>query len=370
MKTSRQFLAGLMLLLTFSLQSSALVHAATTIDALNRYAYGANLGWMDWYADGADGVVIGEYVCSGYIYSANVGWINLGSGSPANRIQYQNNSATDFGVNQDGLGNLRGYAYGANIGWINFENNGAPKINMITGKMSGYAWSANCGWISLSNAVAYVQTDTISPGALAPNGLPIAWLLTYFGTTNVNPNADPTGKGMTIAQDYVAGTDPNNINSVFRITAESFSSGGTSATLTWNSVPTRYYYILKTPSLGSPVWVDSGLGLVSPSAGSSTTAGFTDTTTPTRFYRVEAVRPLISVVQTPGLPNLTITFVGPNSVVVSWPNTGSYTLQQNNNLAASAGWATSGYSITTANGTNRITITPPTGNLFFRLANP
>ena len=62
---------------------------------------------------------------------------------------------------------------------------------MITGQMSGYVWSANCGWISLSNAVAYVQTDTIQPGALAPDGLPIAWLLTYFGTTNVNANADP-----------------------------------------------------------------------------------------------------------------------------------------------------------------------------------
>jgi hypothetical protein len=141
------------------------------------------------------------------------------------------------------------YAYGANIGWINFDEHRRTKINMITGQMSGYVWSANCGWISLSNAVAYVQTDTISPGALAPDGLPIAWLLTYFGTTNVNANADPTGKGMTIAQDYLAGTDPNNVNSILRITAGSFSSGGTSAALTWNSVPTRYYYILKTPSL-------------------------------------------------------------------------------------------------------------------------
>ena len=69
--------------------------------------------------DTNNGAVIGEYVCSGYIYSANVGWINLGSGSPANGIRYQNNSAADFGVNQDGLGNLSGYAYGANIGWIN-----------------------------------------------------------------------------------------------------------------------------------------------------------------------------------------------------------------------------------------------------------
>ncbi len=273
-----------------------MVHASTTIDPFNKYAYGANIGWMDWSGgsgDTANGAVIGAYVCSGYIYSANVGWINLGNGSPANGIQYQNNSATDFGVNQDGLGNLSGYAWGANIGWITFEQTyGEPTINMITGQMSGYVWSANCGWISLSNAVAYVQTDAISPGALDSNGLPIAWELTYFGTTGVNPNADPTGKGVSIGQDYLAGTNPTNAESILRITDGSFTSGGTSATLTWDSVPTRYYYILKTPSLGSPVWVDSGLGLISPSAGSSTTAGFSYTIAPTRFYRVEAVRPL------------------------------------------------------------------------------
>ncbi len=80
---------------------------------------------------------------------------------------------------------------------------------------------------------------------------------------------------------------------------------------------------------------------------------------------------LISVVQTPGLPLLTIT-LNPqlSTVTVSWPNTGSCTLQQNNNLTVSAGWTTSGYTITTSNGTNSITITPPTGNLFFRLSNP
>jgi hypothetical protein len=79
---------------------------------------------------------------------------------------------------------------------------------------------------------------------------------------------------------------------------------------------------------------------------------------------------LISVVQTPGTPNLTITQSG-NSVTVSWPNTGTYTLQQNNNLALTAGWSATGYTISTnGDGTNSITITPPTGNLFFRLANP
>lgn len=54
------------------------------------------------------------------------------------------------------------------------------------------------------------------------------------------------------------------------------------------------------------------------------------------------------------------------SLVVSWPDTGNYNLQQNSNLATGS-WAASGYTVTTANGTNSVTITSPTGNLFFRL---
>jgi hypothetical protein len=285
-------LALLALISAFSLLPLPSLHATTTIDPVNRDAYGANIGWINAYADGANGAVIGDYYCMGYLYAANVGWINLGSGSPANGIQYQNNSASDFGVNQDGLGNLRGYAWGANIGWINFENTGAPKVDLATGNLSGYVWSANCGWISLSNAFAHVQTDLLWPGPLAPNGLPVPWLLSYFGTTNVNPNADPTGKGMTIGQDYVAGTDPNNVNSVLRITAASFAPGGTNVSLTWDSVPTRLYYIGKNADLGATNWLDSGLGLIAPSGGTSTTDDFTDTSAPNRFYRVQAVLPL------------------------------------------------------------------------------
>ncbi|HTY88398.1 MAG TPA: hypothetical protein VMB80_13095 [Candidatus Acidoferrum sp.] len=78
---------------------------------------------------------------------------------------------------------------------------------------------------------------------------------------------------------------------------------------------------------------------------------------------------LLAVVQTPGTPNLTIKFVAPASAVVSWPNTGSYTLQTNGNLGTSS-WIGYGGTVTTVNGTNNVTITPPTGSLFFRLSKP
>jgi hypothetical protein len=266
--------------------------SATTIHASNRFAYGGNLGWLDWRGDTNNGAVLGDYVCKGYIYAANAGWINLGSGVPANGIQYQNVDANDFGVNHDGLGNLRGCAWGANIGWLTFETNGAPAVNLQTGQLSGSVWSANCGWISLSNAVAGVQTESLWPGQLDANGLPLAWELLYFGTTGVDPNADPDHDGMSNSQEYLAGTDPNDVNSVLRVAAASFSPDGVSASLTWASVPTRLYYIQKTAGLGSAAWSDSGLGLISPSGALWTSASFTDTNAPMRLYRIKAALPL------------------------------------------------------------------------------
>jgi hypothetical protein len=79
---------------------------------------------------------------------------------------------------------------------------------------------------------------------------------------------------------------------------------------------------------------------------------------------------LLAVVQTPGAPLLTIIHSG-NSVIVSWPvSPGGFSLQQNGNVANAAGWSTYGGTVSTNNGLNSITVTPPVGNLFFRLSNP
>jgi hypothetical protein len=77
---------------------------------------------------------------------------------------------------------------------------------------------------------------------------------------------------------------------------------------------------------------------------------------------------LISVVQMSGVPRLLIVPNGVDSVQILWadPATNSDALQQNSNLAAT-NWMTSGYAIVSSNGTNSLTLTPPVGNLFFRL---
>jgi hypothetical protein len=51
---------------------------------------------------------------------------------------------------------------------------------------------------------------------------------------------------------------------------------------------------------------------------------------------------------------------------ILWPNSGSYTLQQNTNLA-STNWVASNYVITNNVVTNFCTVAPVPGNSFFRL---
>ena len=74
---------------------------------------------------------------------------------------------------------------------------------------------------------------------------------------------------------------------------------------------------------------------------------------------------LISIAQTPGAPTLYISQSG-GTVTVYWQNVGSWTLQQNGNLAAPANWSASG-GVTTSNGTNYLNVINPSGSLFFRL---
>jgi hypothetical protein len=277
------------------------LQAASTISDVNRFAYGANIGWMDWRADGG-GAGVGEFVCFGRGYAANTGWIDLGNGAPANGIRYRNDSAVDFGVNHDGIGGLTGLAWGANIGWLVFTNRDAagsafegPRVDLRTGKFSGWVWSANCGWISLSNALAFVQTDSIAAGADTDgDGIPDGWELSFTGNlTTMNGSTDLDADGSADLQEYLADTNPLLATDSLRITGFSFAPNGTNALVTWTSRPTRDYFIQKRAGLEtSNVWNDAGPARVVPDPGATTSRPVSDSPSPQRFLRIEAVRPL------------------------------------------------------------------------------
>jgi len=78
---------------------------------------------------------------------------------------------------------------------------------------------------------------------------------------------------------------------------------------------------------------------------------------------------LIQVMQTPDAPALFLSHSG-NVVTIYWQSVTGWNLHQSGNLATPlANWTPSPQP-TLLNGTNYVSFTNPTGNLFFRLNNP
>jgi hypothetical protein len=67
------------------------------------------------------------------------------------------------------------------------------------------------------------------------------------------------------------------------------------------------------------------------------------------------------------LPTLRISATSMNGVILSWPNRGSFVLQQNADLAT-ANWALNTNAVSVVNSTNQVVIAAATHSLFFRLA--
>lgn len=302
--TRLAILVGLSLLACFTPG----LRADTTIGT-DKFAYSANLGWIDARGNVTQGAVVGEFICSGFIYSANVGWISLGSGIPANGIRYLNNSASDHGVNtqdysSDGAtwqARLRGFAYSANVGWIHFESVGNPRLDLVSGRLLGHAYSANCGWISLSGTGVTLATTTLRPGTdLDSDSLPDAWERLHAGPlATLNAAAAPDGDGQTAIDEYTADTDPLDPLDRFAIThlvpARPLVPGGTFFTdLAFTSKPTRRYTIQVNPDLLGP-WITTVADLL-PDADPSTALDFPEPSLASpparRFYRVLARLPL------------------------------------------------------------------------------
>ncbi len=135
----------------------------------SQYAYGENVGWMNAEpnGDGGDGVQVSDYALTGWMWGENTGWISLS-------CQNTTSCATvDYGVSNDGCGNLAGYAWAENLGWINFSpSTSGVVIDPQTGDFSGRAWGENVGWVSFASAVSLLYRMQTGWRRLAPTGVP------------------------------------------------------------------------------------------------------------------------------------------------------------------------------------------------------
>jgi hypothetical protein len=277
----------------FAFQGLA-ISIESSISALNPYAYASNAGWINFRPTSEHGTQIRENFLSGYAYSGNFGWINLGNGTPENGYSYSNNSPSDFGVNLADDGSLSGYAYAPNVGWITFEaHRGQPRLNFSTGKLSGYAYSGNLGWISLDTEFSdLVASYIVQPADSDEDGIPDPWEMQKFGNlTTADALTDSDLDGVGDLNEYIAGTNPMDSNSLFRIVSHSYDAYNSTATITFTSVPNRLYLIERDDDLlGS--WSDSGHGLVSNDSGSFITKTFIYPNSNKQFFRVNAKKPL------------------------------------------------------------------------------
>jgi hypothetical protein len=92
---------------------------------------------------------------------------------------------------------------------------------------------------------------------------------------------DADGDGASNLQEYLAGTDPTNPNSVFRLSAA--VTANSTVTLTWPAVSGKSYQIQYKTNLNDPVWLTApGNVSVTGSQGSY----LAPAAPPSSFYRV------------------------------------------------------------------------------------
>jgi hypothetical protein len=162
--------------------------AGSGFTANHKWAISENAGWLN-ASTTAEKLVVSKDGVTGYLWGENIGWIKFDYDGMAGAA---NTSATDWGVVNDGCGNLSGYAWGENIGWVNFDPaHSQVVVDHETGSFSGYAWAENIGWIQFGHpATDYTMDHGFTPGGSEP-GMLVEGALQLEGTVIIE--SQPAG---------------------------------------------------------------------------------------------------------------------------------------------------------------------------------
>src|SRR3989338_2127037 len=159
-----------------------------TIDSTYKYAWGENIGWVNFGTSNGN-VHVTDSGLSGYALSENIGWIYLG----------------DI-TNNNGVGTLSGYAWSGNTGWIKFNSNNGGVIINSSEEFTGSALGENIGWIIFGGDYK-VKTDW-RPRSARPA---------------CNNSSDDDGDGKT---DYPADPGCSSLDDTDETDPAAVSSGG------------------------------------------------------------------------------------------------------------------------------------------------
>ncbi|HTI98440.1 MAG TPA: type VI secretion system tube protein TssD [Dongiaceae bacterium] len=159
------------------------------------------------------------------------------------------------------------------IAWTYTQvNNGKPGRNITA------------TWDTTNYAGSYNGTSVVADSD--GDGIPDWWMMKYFGhvageaADNSMANQDADHDGLSNAQEYIAGTDPTNPDSVLKVTK--INAGNGLVNLTWSSVAGKTYTIYSASQVDGPY----SPMLAVPSAGDGVTSTNLAGSPYNQFYRV------------------------------------------------------------------------------------
>lgn len=94
------------------------------------------------------------------------------------------------------------------------------------------------------------------------DGIPDWWMLKYFGHATGQSNDlsrasdDADGDGLSNLQEYLAGTDPTNFNSVLTLQVSPVTVASNTMSLTWPAVPGKSYQVQYKNNLNASNWTN------------------------------------------------------------------------------------------------------------------
>jgi hypothetical protein len=177
---------------------------------------------------------------------------------------------------------------------VSYSATGLPpgvSVDPVSGLISGVPLQAGVATASISVAkggASAAATFTLTTTASALELWRLAKFGPLFNTAAAADSADPDGDGSPNADEYAAGTDPNNASDVFKVLTA--SKGAASFTVTAAGKASRTYVLERRANLGAGPWTE--VGALGPLAADAAVT-LTDPAPPANaaFYRMRVAAP-------------------------------------------------------------------------------
>ncbi|MCL4300137.1 MAG: hypothetical protein KJ077_30670 [Anaerolineae bacterium] len=207
---TRKLSLSIVLVLSLGLVLAGVVYAAGNIDAANKYAWGSNVGWINFNPTHGGVTVYADHL-EGYAWAENIGWIRLGTCTGGSPCTYANTSPTNYGVNRAADGKLSGYAWSTTAGWIKFNpTHGGVTVDPATGAFNGYAWAENVGWIHFKGGAGATAYGVVTSFGGSTPSQPLNLALDFDGSNDYVTIADADSLDLTSNYTLEAWIYPNS----------------------------------------------------------------------------------------------------------------------------------------------------------------